>query len=153
MTVQLNRSRMFGGIDQSTEAPAADRADLPKAQTWLNIGYEFGEPGTEAYRFISPPMGIPLDTMKPIDIRSRNAEFAQFQAAQNDLLAQLQAEAAKLAPGESLVVRNPNSPLCIQLRRVNDPVEAPAADASNPFALASLFAAPVAAEEGGKASK
>jgi hypothetical protein len=137
MTVKLNPTRMFGGLAQQ-EPANSDKADLPKAQTWLNVGYEVGEPGTDEYRFVSPPMGIPLDTMKPIEIRTRNAEFAAFQSSQNGCLKQLQDEAAKLAPGESVVIRNPESPLCIQLRRVNDPVEAPAADASNPYAV-SLF--------------
>lgn len=143
MTVQLNRGRMFAGLGAS-ETASEDRADLPKAQTWANIGYEVGEPGTDEYRFVSPPMGIPLDTMKPIEIKTRDPKFGAFQASQNNLLAQLQAEAAKLAPGESIVIRNPESPLCIQLRRVNEPVAAPAADASNPYVIGNLFGQPEA---------
>jgi hypothetical protein len=133
MTIKVNPTRMFGAL--VSPEPSNDRADLPKAQTWLNVGYEVGEPGTEEYRFVSPPMGIPLDTMKPIEIKTRDPKYGAFQSAQNDLLAQLQGEAAKLAPGESVVIRNPDSPICIQLRRVNDPVAAPAADESNPYAM------------------
>lgn len=112
------------------------REDLPKANAWLNLGYEVevlvrdaeGKEATET-RFVSIPVGIPLDTMDPINITTRNTEFAQLQAAQNDLLQQLKDLAAGRNPGDALIV-----PLQVQLRRVNGPAQVPAADASNPFA-------------------
>jgi hypothetical protein len=132
MGVDLNRSSIFGGLTDPAPASAdAGRADLPKAEFWLNVGYEVGEPGTDDYRFVSLPIGIPVDTMKPIEIKTRNVEFGQFQSAQNDLLRQIQTKAAELAPGEAEVFGE--GPLKIQLRRVNDPVTAPAADDSNPY--------------------
>lgn len=136
MGVDLNKSSIFGGL--APVAPATDdKADLPKAEFWLNVGYEVGEAGTEEYRFVSLPMGIPVDTMKQIEIRTRNQEFGQFQSAQNNLLTQIQNKCSELAPGEAIVLGE--GPLCIQLRRVNEPVTAPAADASNPYAV-QLFA-------------
>ena len=72
--------------------------------------------------------------MKPIEIKSRNPQFAAFQSARNDLLEQVKARGAELQPGEEIVIGGENGSLAIQLRHVNDPVVAPAADESNPFA-------------------
>jgi hypothetical protein len=113
---------------------APDRKELPKAQTWLNVGYVVGTPGEDDYRFVSLPVGIPLDTMEGLPIRSDN-DFGKFTAARNNLMQQLQERAAQLEPGdEALIGLGNDSGLVIQLRRVNGPVEAPATDESNPYA-------------------
>ena len=131
----------FGGA----VGAGTNRQDLPKAQTWLNVGYVKQVPSVEDPSkmediFVSLPVGIPLDTQEAINITSRNARFASFQSARNDLLTQIQAEAAKLQPGEEKIIGlGGKSPLCIQLRRVNEAAEAPAADESNVFAAPKLF--------------
>lgn len=109
-TGSINFKETFGNNKGTT--------DREKAQFWLNIGYGSGvtdDNGEE--RFVSLPLGIPLDTQEHLATNSRNAEFAQFQAARNDLLDQIQDAAKSLAPGESRVLN-----LQIQLRRVNDEV-------------------------------
>lgn len=109
-------------------AKAVAASDKPKAQFWLNIGYDSGvvdEDGTS--RFISLPLGIPLDTQDHLPTNSRNNEFAAFQSARNDLLDQILAHAAKLTPGEGCILN-----LQIQLRRVNDEA-APIDNGVNPF--------------------
>ncbi len=120
-----------GGVAAASQGTNS-KADLPKATAWLNIGYTVQvtlSDGSTEDRFVSIPVGIPLDTMEPIKITSRNVEYAQFQAAQNDLLEQLKAHAAKGNPGDASMI-----PLEIQLRRVNGPATVPAADETNPFA-------------------
>ena len=115
--------------------PADDR---PKAQVWLNIGYdvevEVRDPQTGAMhtetRFISLPVGIPLDTMDKLPTNSSNQEFAALQAARNSLLDQLIAKANSVSPGESVNVN-----LQVNLRRVRDET-APIAAAENPFVRA-----------------
>lgn len=140
----LDFNNRFGG--SSSTAPAAGatgtRRDLPKANIWLNIGYIVGVQVTDAEgtrdedRFVSLPVGIPLDTMEPITINSRNEDFAKFQSARNDLLDQLKAAGEKLAPGEERIVSLCSTTgLAVQMRRVNDPVAAPAADESNGYAV------------------
>jgi hypothetical protein len=126
---------LFGGLGNPNQGQGmTDRRDLPKAQTWLNFGYPVGEPGTEDYRFVSLPTGIPLDTQEELPIRSNNG-FGQFTAARNDFLKQMQEAASGLAPGaEMLIGPVGDTPLYIQLRRVNDPVTPPATDESNPYA-------------------
>jgi hypothetical protein len=138
---------------QEFSGPAAAsgnaREELPKAQTWLNIGYpvETTENGEKVTRFVSLPQGIPLDTQKAIEIKTRNQTFGAFQQAQNELLSQVQAEAAKLAPGGETLIAMGESGLYIQLRRVNDAPVTPASGAENQF-VRPLFgsAAPAAAE-------
>ena len=90
----------------------------PKAQIWMNLGYEIQVPtsdGTMETRFINLPMGLPLDTMEEVATTSTNEVFAAMQIAKNDLLKQLLAAAADLPPGGERIVN-----LQVQMRRVND---------------------------------
>jgi len=115
--------KTFGKTE--TAAPAADR---PKAEYWLNLGYASDVKDDEGNNlFISLPQGIPLDTQDHLKTNSRNTDFAQFQAARNDLLDQLIAHAQNLQPGESSVIN-----LQVQLRRVNEEA-APIDPANNSF--------------------
>lgn len=97
-------------------APATNRADLPKAQLWINIGYDSGvkqEDGTT--RFVSFPQGIPLDTQEELSTKSSNVEYSKFQQARNHLLQQVIEACSDLAPGQSKLVN-----LQVQVRRVMD---------------------------------
>ncbi len=85
--------------------------------------------GEKENRFISIPVGIPLDTQKPINITSRNAVMSEMQAAQNQLLTELQELAAGMDAGGEVMID-----LQLQLRRVNDKVEAPTITEASPFA-------------------
>lgn len=125
----LNFTKVFGAPKAATAAtPAQD--DRPKAQYWLNIGYQADGiiEGEDAPRFISLPVGIPLDTMETLPTNSRNQVYAMQQAARNDLMEQLVAHAQNLAPGASTIVN-----LQIELRRVNEDA-GPVDTAHSPFA-------------------
>ena len=123
--------RTFGVAKPATPVGGkGNSGDRPKAKFWLNIGYDSGvaDESTGGTKFVSLPVGIPLDNNEKLPTNSRNAEFAAFQAARNDLMEQVMAVAGNLAPGEEKLLN-----LQIQLRRVNDeaaeiPVE------NNPFA-------------------
>lgn len=114
------RNTLFASNDAK---PA--REDLPKAEFWVNIGYVVQAPSKETEgeiesKFVSLPMGIPLDTMEPLTIgNSRNGDWVNFQSARNDLLKELQEEAKSLAPGGEVVVGGEDGSLAIQIRRVN----------------------------------
>lgn len=131
--IEFNRT---GGASQSNSTNGNGRSDLPRAQLWMNIGYSVttGEGEDAQTRFVSLPMGIPLDTMKDITITSRNEEFARFQAHQNKLLSSVQAKAAALKPGEECIIGDTGG-LQIQLRRVNDAPSAPSLSAEDPLAM------------------
>lgn len=139
-------TRTFGAGSQSNQAGSSnDRSQAPKAKIWLNIGYvaenipttnSDGSTGVED-RFVSLPVGIPLDTMEKLPTNSRNQAYAMFQAARNDLYDQIMAAASQLQPGEDIIIGSQvaTGGLCIQVRRVNDErSDAPAVDDSNPFA-------------------
>lgn len=100
-------------------APTTSRADLPKAQLWVNLGYDSGiklEDGTT--RFVSLPQGIPLDTQEELSTRSSNAEYSKLQQARNHLLQQVIEACSDLAPGQSKIIN-----LQVQVRRVMDDAE------------------------------
>lgn len=97
---------------QSNNAATTAKADKPKAQFWLNIGYVANE-GSDDEKFISLPTGIPLDTQEPLPTNSSNADFRAMRCAQNDLLEQLIQYAQNLEPGEEGIIN-----LQVQLRRV-----------------------------------
>lgn len=117
----------FGTQQTAATTPAADR---PKAELWINLGYESDHINEETGKpyFISLPQGIPLDTMEPADTNIRSPEFAAIRNAQNSLLEQLQEHFKNLAPGEDSFVAN----IQVQVRRVKAPV-APIDPANNPL--------------------
>lgn len=121
-------------------APAAD--DKPKAQVYANIGIETNHP---KYPFMSLPFGVPVDTQQPKQVRGNDADFVNFTHGQNELLEWLQAEAAKLQPGESVILTG----LTVELRRSKGDTVTPAT-ADNPFSLSALTTVvdPAATAEG-----
>lgn len=114
--------KTFGAGSQNVSGKSED--SRPKAQFWLNVGYDSGVEDEEGKtRFVSLPTGIPLDTQEKLPTNSRNGEFRAFQSARNDLLAQILDVAKSLAPGEEKILN-----LSLQLRRVNEEAEAIAPD-------------------------
>jgi hypothetical protein len=103
----------------STTANAAPSEDKPKAQFWINLGYESEHINEETGKplFISLPNGIPLDTQEHLATNMSNAQFAAMRSAQNNLLDQLVDHAQHLQPGEDCFIT-----VQVQLRRVKAPV-------------------------------
>ncbi len=125
-------------FNQSFKKPtnsAASTEDRPKAEFWINLGYDSGykPEGSEESLFISLPQGIPLDTQEHLSTNSSNAQFAAMRAAQNDLLDQLIAKAETLQPGEATTIN-----ITVQLRRVKAPAE-PILPENNPLAKKLTF--------------
>jgi hypothetical protein len=124
-------ARNFAG-SPAPEATATAEARVP-ADVWMNVGYEQpgkDEEGNDIVTFIGVPLGIALDTQKPIDTsKTRSANLLKTQTKQNALLEQLQQAATELKPGEECIVN-----LAVQIRRVKGPLEAPADDGER-FAL------------------
>ena len=131
MAINFNRplgSNTANAAGTRNAAPATPAK--PKATIWLNAGYTTTVvvDGVQEERFVNLPMGMPVDTMELLPTNSRNAEFAQFRMAQNDLLNQIVELGKSLAPGEAKTIN-----LELQLRRVNEDV-APVPNGENPFA-------------------
>lgn len=83
--------------------------DKPKAKVWLNIGYEAGG------KFINLPIGLPIDTMDPAEIRGQNVDWVKQRTAQNQLLKALQDLGLKMQPGEERDIN-----LTLRMRRVSE---------------------------------
>lgn len=101
--------------EAETETPTKAVARKAVASVWLNIGYEANG------RFVNLPLGLPIDTMKPARFREGSRNWIRFCEARNALLAELQAKASELAPGEEVIVRH----LVLRLRRVKQHAQDP----------------------------
>ena len=100
-----------------------------RAKLWLNVGYEVNG------RFVNLPIGMPVDTMKPTEVKGQNEDWVKFQTARNQLLEALQHYGMSLAPGEEVEV----STLVIRLRRVNEDLEVSKAENEYAVDLASML--------------
>lgn len=125
-------ARTFGGAAAAAASSAIE--ERPAAQVWMNVGYyrdDVDAEGNPIQVFVGVPLGIALDTQKPIDTsKTRSANLLKVQTEQNKLLASLQKAVEQLAPGEETTVN-----LTVQLRRVNGPLEAPVDDGTPGFEL------------------
>ena len=113
----------------TTATTAAAQDERPKAEYWINLGYESDHVIEETGKplFISLPQGIPLDTQEHLPTNMSNAQFAAMRSAQNDLLDQLIQHAGNLQPGEETFIN-----VTVQLRRVKAPA-APINPENNPL--------------------
>lgn len=91
----------------------AGNPDQPKAQVWMNVGYE------KNGKFISIPLGLPVDTMEPVDAKGQNEEWLKQQLARNALLKAIQEKGDELEPGQEIKLNM----LEIRIRRINDDKE------------------------------
>ena len=115
----IDFQKTFGNNPNNVKSNT-NNEDRPKAQLWLNIGYDSGvTDGDGNTKFVSLPTGIPLDTQEHLPTNSRNRDFAAFQSARNDLLQQILDVGMTLEQGEERTLN-----LTIQLRRVNSEQEA-----------------------------
>ena len=114
-------------LNQQTNA----KDELPKSEFWLNVGYSVetkNEEGHDETIFISLPMGIALDSMKPVKTNSSNRRFTKIQQARNSLADQIMEFCKTLQPGET-----GNLNLQIQVRRIAEEQPATAGN-ENEFA-------------------
>lgn len=126
-------ARTAGGRQRPVDA---NGNPLPQAKLWLNWGYLIAD------RFISLPLGLPVDTMQPRELRGSSQDFLKLVTAQNDLLTSVQNMIETLAPGDEAVLMEQTMPngvvMQVRLRRVMGEV---AVEGPNDFAvdLGSLF--------------
>lgn len=129
-TTGIDFAKTFANLNNATAA-AAEKEPRPKAQFWLNIGVLSNvQDDNGELRFVSLAQGIALDTMQTLPTNGKS-DFAQFQAARNDLRDQLLQAASNLKPGESAYIKAEGG-LSIQVRRVGEETTAVVND-ENPF--------------------
>ncbi len=121
----------------SAKAAAASPASRPVSDFWLNIGVEIptvDAEGKPSKMFVSLPVGIALDDMKPQAIKGSNQDWINLAQTKNTLLETLQKYAASMAPGQ----RDQIPALTVELYRRNDAPASVSTAASNPL-VASLM--------------
>lgn len=120
-------------VNTPTNSNSGAKGDRPKAQIWLNVGYSVEATNSETNetetKFISLPVGIPIDTAEHVKVSGNNADFRALRSAQNSLLDQILEAGKALKPGEERLLN-----LQIQLRHVKDEA-APIADDDNKYAV------------------
>ena len=108
----------------STKPAAAAQAAAPatterkSSQVWLNVGVTIpgaGEDGADL--FVSLPVGLPMDDMKPIVIRGSNQNSINLKQVKNMLLDELQKLGAAMSPGQRQAVPQ----LSVEVYRVAQP--------------------------------
>lgn len=122
----IESKNLFGA---NKSAAVAAKSDKPKAQFWLNVGLVKEVKGEDV--FLSLPIGIPLDTQDRLPETSSNKEYAQMQAARNNIVDQLMAYAETMEAGDDVIID-----LKVQLRRVKATQEVSVKPDENPFAIA-----------------
>ena len=118
----------------ATDKPAAPANDRKPSEIWLNVGVNIpgaGEDGADL--FVSLPVGLPLDDMKPIVIRGSNQNSINLKQVKNALLDELQKLGASMTAGQRTTVPQ----LSVEIYRVAKPEQTGDVD-SNPL-LKQLF--------------
>ena len=126
------RSEVAAAAGQRQTASVGQAAERQPSLFWLNVGVTLegaGEGGTDL--FVSLPVGIPLDDMKPQAVRGNNADWIQLAQAKNALLEALQGAAAGLNPGDRVDMPE----LSVQLYRKGEPAQTASGD-TNPLVAA-----------------
>lgn len=101
---------------QTESGSSSSKPNRKPAQLWVNVGVTvpgMGEDGGSV--FVSLPVGIPLDDLKPLEVKGGNPRWVALQQAKNGLLALIQQQAANLQPGERKAMPH----LTIELSRAN----------------------------------
>lgn len=98
---------LLGGA-AAAAAPAEAAPERAKSKVWLNVGVtipgQVDEQGNPL--FVSLPIGIAIDTMKPMNARGNNKKWNELVGAKNWLLDQVQKAGVSLEPGTHLDLSN-----------------------------------------------
>lgn len=119
---------------KSAQAAPATTEQRKTSQVWLNVGVTIpgaGEDGADL--FVSLPVGLPLDDMKPVVIRGMNQNSINLKQVKNLLLDELQKLGASMSPGQRRLVPQ----LDVEIYRVAQPEQVGTAE-NNPL-IAGLF--------------
>ncbi len=113
MSLNATQSPSFANIfGTAAQRPAEEQRE--KAQLWLNIGVVVGvnEKGEDI--FINLPVGIPLDTMKALEVKGQNKDWNAFTVNRNKLLEHFQKQGASMEPGAETTIEG----LTVKIKRV-----------------------------------
>lgn len=107
-------------IKSSTNQQSSNSDKSPNL-CWLNIGITV--PINGADKFVSLPLGIPLDALQVKPYKGSNAEYAEIVSVQNQLVTTLLEQFASIPAGESRKLESKQ--LQLELRHAAPPSEIP----------------------------
>lgn len=100
-------TRANKSLEAATAAASANApAQRTPSQIWVNVGVSLPgmgpelPDGTREDLFVSLPVGIPLDDLKPVKITGTNQQAIHLKQAKNEVLDAFQQAGASLKPGE-----------------------------------------------------
>lgn len=123
MAVVNSASSIIGNaLSGNKSAPAANNAQRPQAEIFINVGIPVQMPnenGEMEEVFLSLPYGLALDTMSELVIRGNNQQWNDQAAARNELLKALVKMGTSLEAGNGTELPK----LQVQLYRRKEQVE------------------------------
>jgi hypothetical protein len=113
--------------EQNTRSNNNNAQEREKTQSWLNIGFTSTDSNGDDV-FISLPLGLAIDTMKPANVPNKDSDYRDMTIAKNELLDQLQKMIAGMEPGQTEIIET----LQIQVRRVDEAAQEEGPSDRNP---------------------
>jgi hypothetical protein len=113
--------------EQNTRSNNNNGQEREKTQSWLNIGFTSTDSNGDDV-FISLPLGLAIDTMKPSNVPNKDSDYRDMTIAKNELLDQLQKLIAGMEPGQTEIIET----LQIQVRRVDEAAQEEGPSDRNP---------------------
>lgn len=134
----LFRTNPFAGIKVPGQEQAPKKGgkngkeDRKPTKYWLNVGLQRQD------KFLTLPMGIPLDDLEPKPIpgpQSKNQDFRNLRIGEAQLHGKIQEIMAGLKPGQSIKL-----PLEVEIRMVDEKMEPTEKEVeNNPYAVGDLL--------------
>ena len=127
-------SKTFGALANPVATTMTTTPKVP-AKYWLNFGYlqdiENPTTGEIVPTFVAMPGGIPLDTVKRIDVTKGTKYYVALGTARNQLLDDILEACSHMTPGEDKYIGEAGG-LQFQLHMVKDEAET-VPENENPF--------------------
>lgn len=120
--VNSTASSIIGNALSGNKAPAANNAQRPQAEIFINVGIPVQMPNEQGEMeevFLSLPYGLALDNMSELVIRGNNQQWNDQAAARNELLKALVKMGSSLEAGTGTGLPK----LQVQLYRRKEQVE------------------------------
>lgn len=86
-------------LKSNANAKRNSNANREQTMQWLNVGITCHVNGED--KFVSLPLGIPLDSMEPKRYSGSNESYAEFVSAQNELIEAIKSLFQEIPQGTS----------------------------------------------------
>jgi hypothetical protein len=127
--VEPRRSSVIPNFQELRQSVAeAGKAKMEAARYWINVGIERNG------KFLSLPLGIPLDKLKAKPVPSTPGDFHNLRQAEAELWSEIEMLKASLSPGQEV-----DLDLTVRIRMTAEKEEKETAENLNPYSLGNNF--------------